>query len=602
MTRSTGRPIGVGELRAELLSGRTAAAEVIHRAYEDLAQLDWVVVSWVPEETALRLADRDLTDLPLGGVPFVIKDNIDLAGTATTAGCAAFSYVAGQSATVVQRLIDAGAIPVAKVNLDQFATGLVGTRSPFGTPVNPFDRARIPGGSCSGSAVAVSCGAVPFALGTDTAGSGRVPAAFTGTVGLKPTRGWLSTTGVVPAVRTLDCVSVFALSVEDAWSVTALCAGFDPSDPFSRPAPFVRPGWPLGDKGIRVGLGRGIPLDLPVDVAALGYDIREVDVGSMLEAGRLLYGGPVVAERLAAVGDFLTGDPGGLDPSVREIILGASRWSAVEAAAAGYELARLRRLAEKVWEDVDVLVLPTTSRHPTLAEVAADPIGVNTELGIYTTFVNPLDLCAVAVPIGVQGGLPRGVCVIAPAWADALAASVASRIHMASGGLRGATERPAVDSEWGRHGPRPVGVAPGQGSEPGLVGVELAVVGAHLAGQPLHHQLMAVGAQLVAATRTTPDYRLYALAGCDPPKPGLVRVADGTGEAIEVEVYRLDPEDFGRFVAAVPPPLCIGTVRLASGPVAGFLCEPLALEGAADITGYRGWRAYRAAQPELLQT
>ncbi|MGO9872508.1 MAG: allophanate hydrolase [Acidimicrobiia bacterium] len=579
-------PAGIAELRADLAAGATTPAAVVKRAYAALAQLESAVINFVPEETALALADRDLDGLPLGGVPFVIKDNIDVAGVATTAGCPSFSYLPSESATVVQRLVEAGAIPVAKTNLDQFATGLVGTRSPYGIPLNPFDRTRVPGGSSSGSAVAVACGAVPFALGTDTAGSGRVPAAFTGTVGLKPTRGWLSTKGVVPAVRTLDCVSIFALSVEDAWAVAVLAAAFDPADPFSR----RRPAWhPLRSPGPRVGVGRGIDLasvlDLPSALAQAAGSavIQEIEVAPLLEAGRLLYGGPAVAERFAAVGDFLAADPPGVDPTVREIILDANRWTASDAAVAGYELAHLRRVAEAIWEDIDVLVLPTVARHPTLAEVAADPVGVNAELGTYTTFANLLDLCAVAVPTGLRSGLPQGVCVLAPAWADALAGAVASQIHLATGGLRGVVGRPVADTGWAP--PRTSG------------GIDLAVVGAHLAGQPLHHQLTELGAVFVAATTTTSDYRLYALPDTVPAKPGLVRVAAGTGRAIEVEVYRLDAAGFGRFVAEVAPPLCIGTVRLPSGPVAGFLCEPLAVEGAIDISEYGAWRAYRSVRP-----
>jgi len=578
----TEHPVGIAELRAELRSGRTTPEVAVRRAYEALAKLEAVVIGWVPEDMAMAMVSADVLDRPLGGVPFVVKDNIDVAGVATTAGCPAYSYMPAESATVVQRLVAAGAIPVAKTNLDQFATGLVGTRSPYGTPANPFDRRRVPGGSSSGSAVAVACGAVPFALGTDTAGSGRVPAAFTGTVGLKPTRGWVSTQGVVPAVRTIDCVSVFALSVSDAWTVVESAAGFDAGDPFSRPRPHPF-GRPVPTPRV------GVPRDVPVDAAALdalgGGPVIDVDLAPFLAAGRLLYGGPWVAERLAVLGDFLAGEPSGLDPTVREIILGAARWTAAELASAGYELARLRRLTEAVWSQIDVLLLPTVPGHPTIVEVAADPIGINADLGRYTTFANLLDLCAIAVPVGLRNGLPGGVCVVAPAWADDVAATVAARIHLATGGLRGATARPLIGGDWSP--PAPAGADVTRQ-------IDLAVVGAHLAGQPLHPQLLELGARLVKATTTTRDYRLYALRGTDPPKPGLVRVADGAGDEIEIEIYRLDADAFGRFVAAVPPPLCIGTVRTATGPVTGFLCEPVAVAGALDITEDRGWRAYRA--------
>jgi allophanate hydrolase len=563
--------VGIAELRSALLEGRLSPSDAVRQAYDALAALESAVISWVPEDIALGLAEAaDPATQPLGGIPFAVKDNIDVASVVTTAGCPSYGYLPPASAPVVARLVAAGAIPVAKTNLDQFATGLVGTRSPYGVPVNVFDPRRVPGGSSSGSAVAVGSGAVPFALGTDTAGSGRVPAAFNGIVGLKPTRGWLSARGVVPAVRTADCVSVFALSVEDAWAVASVAGGFDPEDDYSR-----RPGAaPVTGGRLRLGLVAGTPVSLD----GLGFDVREVDIDELQEAGRLLYGGPWVAERLAVIGDFLRGDHEGIDPTVREIILAADRWTAADAAAGAYELARLRRRAERLWDDVDVIVHPTVPRQPTLEEVAADPIGVNAELGPFTTFTNLLDLCAVAVPVGLDGSLPVGVSVIGPAWADAAVAGVAAAIHATSGGLRGATGSPLAGPAWSP--------PPGRGT------VDLAVVGAHLRGQPLHQQLVDLDARMVGATTTTPDYRLYALANTTPPKPGLVRVPFGTGAAIEIEIYRLSEAGFGRFVAALPPPMCIGTVDTCSGPVRGFLCEPIAVTDAADITTFGGWRAY----------
>jgi allophanate hydrolase len=570
---------GVAALRADLLAGRLTPEEAVISAYERIAAMDdGAIISLVPAEKALaqarRLAGLDPSDHSLWGVPFAVKDNIDVTGVPTTAGCPAFAYVPEVSATVVRRLEAAGAIPVAKTNLDQFATGLVGTRSPYGTPCNPWDPSRVPGGSSSGSAVAVACGAVPFALGTDTAGSGRVPAAYTGIVGAKPTRGWLSTTGVVPAVRTLDCVSAFALSVADVWAVLEAAAGYDAADPFSRHVSL------RGPATGRAGIAAGVQLD--VDLAALAT-VAEVDMTPFLEAGRLLYGGPWVAERFAVVGAFIEAHPGQVDPTVASIITGAAGWSAADAARAGYQLASLRRQIEPIWDDVDVIVLPTAPPPPTLAEVAADPVGVNAGLGVYTTFANLLDLCAVAVPTGMRDGLPAGVQVLAPAWADGTAAGWADHIHAAAGGLQGVTGAVRGGSPW----------APPSGCT-----VELAVVGAHLHGQPLHHQLTDLGARWVANTRTAPAYRLYALAGTTPPKPGLVRTGPAHGVAIEVEVYRLTFEAFGRFVAAVPPPLCIGTVLLEAKPVAGFLCEPAALADSTDITSFGGWRAYLAAAGE----
>jgi allophanate hydrolase len=574
-------PLGIDELRAELVAGRLTPAAAVRGAYEALARLESVVTNWVPEDVSMALAGDNILNRPLGGIPFVVKDNIDVAGVATTAGCPSYRYTPAASATVVERLVAAGAIPIAKTNLDQFATGLVGTRSPYGTPTNPFDPTRIPGGSSSGSAVAVACGAVPFALGTDTAGSGRVPAAFNGVVGLKPTRGWLSTQGVVPAVRTVDCVSVFALSVADAWAVVRATAGFDGADDYSRRL-LPPPG--TARLPLRVGVAAGTPLAqaklAAIELQGRPLEILPVDLSDMQEAGRLLYGGPMVAERLAAVGDFLRSEHADVDPTVRQTILGGARWTAADAAASGYQLAHLRRRAEAIWDQVDAIVHPTVPRHPSIAEVAADPIGVNAELGAFTTFTNLLDLCAIAVPVGVVDGLPRSVSVTAPAWADGLAAQLASAIHLATGGLRGTTGQSLTGPAWSPP-------APDAGT------VNLVVVGAHLRGQPLHSQLTDLDAQLLAATATTPDYRLYALANTDPPKPGLVRVGAGAGVSIEVEIYRLPTGAFGRFVAAIPEPLCIGTVTTLCGPLPGFLCEPLAVIDAIDISDFGGWRAYR---------
>ena len=565
----------IGALRAALADGSLTPSGAVAGAYDRIAALGdpAAVISIVPREVAVARAES-LVDpaLPLFGLPFAVKDNIDVAGVATTAGCPAYRYVPQQSAEVVRRLEAAGAVVVAKTNLDQFATGLVGTRSPYGTPRNPWDPSRVPGGSSSGSAVLVAFGAVPFALGTDTAGSGRVPAAFTGIVGAKPTRGWISTGGVVPAVRSIDCVSVFALSTGDAWQVLTAAGGFDPADPFSRrPLP---PPPPTG----RVGLGGAVD---PRLLEALGSPLIDVDLEPFLAAGRLLYDGPWVAERLAALRSMVEGHAGEMDPTVRAILAGAARWSAADSAAGAYELAALKRRVEAVFSEIDVLVVPTAPAAPTVAEVLADPLGANAPLGEFTSWCNLLDLCAFAVPTGVVDGLPTGLQVVAPAWADATAAAVADRIHRTTGGLQGVTGSALGAGEWRRPAWSPAPPA----------AVELAVVGAHLAGEPLHHQLTDAGAELVEVAVTAPSYRLYAL-DTDPAKPGLVRTGEGCGGAIAVEVYRLPVDAFGRFVAGVPSPMCIGSVALEHRSVPGFLCEPAALEGAADITSHGGWRAY----------
>jgi allophanate hydrolase len=535
---------------------------------------------------AAQLERQDPAALPLYGLPFAVKDNIDAAGMPTTAGCPSYAYVAERSAHAVERLEAAGAVLVAKTNLDQFATGLVGTRSPRGAPRNPFDARFVPGGSSSGSAVALARGLVSFALGTDTAGSGRVPAAFNQVVGVKPTRGLVSTRGVVPAVRSLDCVSVFAPTAEDGAAVLAAAAGFDAADPFSRRAAAALAPDPPLRFGVLADPAREVGADAETTrlteaaaarLEALGCERRGFDAPPFHEAAALLYGGPWVAERFAAVGAFLASAPDA-DPTVRAIILGAKERRAHEQHRASYRLAELRRAAEAVFSECDVLLWPAAPRHPSLAEVARDPIGVNDALGRTNSFANLLDLAAVTVPAGLRAdGLPAGVTLFAPAFSEAWLLPLAGALHRAAGAPWGATgvTLPAAPKSRAPDGRIPV-----------------AVVGAHLRGQPLHGQLVALGARFVCEGRTAPSYRLFALEGSVPPKPGMVR-DEARGAAIEVEVWSLAPEAFGRFVAAVPAPLCIGTVRLEDGrAVHGFLCERAGLAGAREITALGGWRAY----------
>ena len=523
------------------------------------------------------------------GQPFVVKDNIDVAGMPTTAGCPSFAYQPAADAEVVARLRVAGCVPVAKVNLDQFATGLVGTRSPSGTPRNPFDATRIPGGSSSGSACAVAAGLVPFALGTDTAGSGRVPAALQNLVGLKPTKGWLSTRGVVPAVRSLDCVSVFALTVDEAWRVANLAGGFDPSDPFSRPRPEIT----LPSGRLRVGMPAAAQLDGIVDpallaryhaaaahVQALGHELLTIDYAPFLAAAQLLYGGAWVAERTAAVGDFLDRQPAGADPIVAGIIRAGRAHDAVAAWRGTYALAELRRAADQQWRHMDVLLLPTVCAYPTLAEVAADPIGVNSRLGRFTNFANLLDTCALAVPAGFAEGLPAGVTLFAPAWHDGVLARLGAALHQRQFELDGLT--------LGALGTRPETMAPLSVDDEGIT---VAVFGAHLQGQPLNGQLRAWGATLVGPCVTTPVYRMHLLPGALP-RPGLVRVSD-QGVAIAGELWRLPPAGFGRLVASISAPLAIGTVTCAGiGAVKGFVCEAAGAVGTRDISAYGDWRGF----------
>jgi allophanate hydrolase len=570
----------LAQLRSRYAAQKVRPSEVISEIYATLCRepLNPIWISLVPRETALtRAADLERDPLatakPLYGVPFAIKDNIDLAGLPTTAACPTFAYKPEASAAVVQNLIDAGAIPIGKTNMDQFATGLVGTRSPHGACSSVFDSRYISGGSSSGSAVAVARGLAAFSLGTDTAGSGRVPAAFNELIGFKPTRGLLSTLGVVPACRTLDCVSIFATTADDAYTIFQAARGFDPLDPYSRtPAPgqgaapwlggAFRFGVPAPDQLQFFGDDEAESLywQAVTAVERLGGKKVEIDLALFRESANLLYSGPWVAERLAAVGDVAT------DPTVKAIISGAAKYTAVDAFNAEYRLRDLQRAIQAVWSQMDILVLPTTGTIYTHEAVAADPIGLNTNLGYYTNFVNLLDLAAVALPAGRRAtGLPFGISFIGPAFSDEALLSLA-------GAFTGS----------------PVGL---ETNPPGCV--LLAVVGAHLTGQPLNWQLTERGARCVRACRTARDYRLYALDRTMPPKPGLVRDPGFEGPGIEVEVWAVPEDRFGSFVAAVPPPLGIGNAVLDDGQsVKCFVCEPYAITGAAEITRYGGWRNY----------
>jgi allophanate hydrolase len=517
-----------------------------------------VWISQVPEADVS--AGRAAGDgLPLAGVAFGVKDNIDVAGIPTTLGAPSLGYTPTRSAAVVERLVGAGAVVAGKTNLDQFATGLVGTRSPhFGICRNPIDAAFIAGGSSAGSAVAVATGDVDMALGTDTAGSGRVPAACCGIVGFKPTPGAVSTEGVFPASPSFDCVSVFTRTCREAERVMAL-VGDVPQTAAPRAA---RVGVPtplrwFGDDEARelfeVAVSR---------LGTVGLGRVEIDAMPLYDTGDLLYGSALVAERRAAFGHLVERDPGAVDPAVRAVVDAGAEYDATDVFNALATLASLRRAASATWRRADVVVVPTVARHPAIDEVLADPVGPNRELGTYTAFVNLLGWAAIAVPAGTRGnGLPFGVSIIGPAGSDRLLLDLGAR-------FLGETE-------------------PGSRSPDGY---EIAVVGAHLTGQPLNHELVERGGELVATDRTAPRYRLYALS-TTPAKPGLVR-ADA-GAAIELEVWRLPAAGFADFVAAVPRPLAIGTVELAGGrEVSGFVCEPAALVGAEDITNYGSWRAW----------
>jgi allophanate hydrolase len=575
-----------------LLAAHAAGKSVMATIKETYARIEKhndpaLFIAIRPKSEALAIAERTLASGPEGkplyGVPFAVKDNIDVAGLPTTAACPAFAYRPEKSAFVVERLERAGAIVIGKTNLDQFATGLVGVRSPYGVPRNALRADLIPGGSSSGSATAVGAGLVPFSLGTDTAGSGRVPAALNGIVGLKPSLGALSTSGVVPACRTLDTVSIFARDVGDAFMIYQEACAFDEQDAYSRS--FPSPALSSFPSGFRLGVPRPGQLQFFDDansseafsrdiqlIESLGARIVEFDFEPFAEVARALYEGPWVAERYAAVKSLIESDPDALLPVTRATIEGARKFDAVAAFEAFYRLAEQKRKTSRVWSEFDAMVVPTAPRLYTVKEVEADPVRLNSRLGTYTNFVNLLDLCAIAVPSGVRGdGLPSSVTLIAPARADGLVAGVAAAIESRSG----ASAPPQTSSR-----------ATDQR-------IEIAVVGVHLSGLPLNKELIELGASFSREVETTPDYRLFALPGSSPPKPGLLRVGEGDGGAIKAEVWTLDLVGFGAFVAKIPAPLGIGAIRFKGGDsVKGFLVEAEALKTAEDISHFGGWRAY----------
>ena len=595
----SGLNLDIASLKAAYAEGHltptAVAEEIIRRTAEDPNRV-WIqrLSDEAIRAYAKALEARGPAALPLYGIPFAIKDNIDLAGVPTTAGCREYAYTPENNAFVVQRLIDAGAFPIGKTNLDQFATGLNGTRSPWGACRNAFAPDFISGGSSSGSAVAVALGYCSFALGTDTAGSGRVPAAFNNLVGHKPSLGWLSCTGLVPACRSLDTISVFALTAEDAEAVTVAAAGYDAADGYSRRVDGH--GFDFGSAAaFRVGIPRPEQLaffgnseaerlfgEAVARIAALGGECVEIDLQPFLDTARLLYEGPWVAERYAAIRAFFDADPDALLPVIREIVGGANRWSAADAYEYGYRLKAWKRRCDAILATVDCVLTPTAGTIYTIAQVEADPIRLNANLGYYTNFMNLLDYAATAVPAGFQkDGLPIGVTLFAPRNQDGPLLRLAARMQRAAVDCAGADQR--LPSPWS-----PPRLPSGQ--------VRVAVCGAHMSGLPLNGQLTSRGGRLVAAVQSAPEYRFYALAGGPPERPGMVRVADG-GDAIEMEIWELPACEYGGFVAGIPAPLGIGMVRLADGnPVQGFVCEAAAVAAAEDITHFGGWRAYLASQ------
>lgn len=575
-------PLLVADIAADVRSGRRSALSVIDDVVERLDFYDTIQpATWISrfDAAALRTAaaavDRRVASgspLALAGVPFAVKDNIDVVGLATTAACPAYAYSPSRSATVVDRLVAAGAIPVGKTNLDQFATGLNGTRSPYGIPRNVYNRDWISGGSSSGSAVAVAAGLVAFSLGTDTAGSGRVPAAFQHLVGFKPTRGRWSSHGLVPACRTLDCITAFARTPHDAAIIDKVVAGFDRQDGFSRQVEDVardrrRIGVPRRDQRPWFG---DIESAFLYESALSGIEANlvEIDMAPLNEAARLLYDGPWVAERTASLADLLRDHPDAIDPVVRSIVENGSAYTAVDVFAASYRLADLARETESMWEHVDLLALPTAPTSYRVSEMLASPVALNATLGAYTNFVNLLDMAAIALPAGTYANhVGFGITLMGPSGSDRSLLETSTTLFPA------------------------MAIPPSLDLERRMETVKLAVVGAHLKDMPLHWQLTSRDARFVEATTTASTYRLYAMEESTPPKPALVHAEEGA--PIAVEVYELEMSAFGSFVAEVPPPLAIGTVTLANGSqVKGFVAEPRALAGAEDITLLGGWRRF----------
>ena len=564
-------PVGVA---ASFLPATTLAAG-------ERARPAWIT----PLDPPLGLTDSGA----LAGLTFAVKDNIDVAGVATTAGCPAFAYVAKEHAVVVQRLLDAGARVLGKTNLDQFACGLNGSRSPYGAVPNAFNADYVSGGSSSGSAYVVATGQVDFSLGTDTAGSGRVPAGLNNIVGIKPSKGLLSASGVVPAARSVDCVSIFARSVAVAARVLAVAAGHDAADPYSRKLTLASQ--PFGQE-----FRFGVPTVLEFDgdslseaafrdavkrMRQLGGTSVPIDYGPLAEAAALLYDSALVAERYAAVRAFFDAHEAEVIEPVRNIIARGRGYSAADLIDAQTRLRVLAQQAAPMWGGIDVLLLPTAPTHYTQAQMREEPVQRNRNLGAYTNFVNLLDYAAIAVPSSIRpDGLPFGITLVGPCGSDWQLADLGQRYHHATGLTQGATGEPL---------PSP---APISGLRPPTT-VKVAVVGAHLSGMPLNGQLTERGALLVARTETAPDYRFYALAGTVPPKPGLLRIAPGSGARVALEVWEMPVEHYGSFVALIPSPLGIGTLKLDDGSsVQGFVCEQIALEGALDISHLGSWRAY----------
>jgi len=589
--------------KAETLTPAQLMAEIRERSAQYRDRNIWIHPLTEAELAPYidALATKSIDSHPLWGVPFAIKDNIDLAGIPTTAGCPEFAYTPSESAQVVQQLIDAGAIPVGKTNLDQFATGLNGTRSPYGPGRNAFDPDYISGGSSAGSAVSVGLGLATFSLGTDTAGSGRVPACFNNLVGLKPTRGLLSATGLVPACRSLDCISIFAFTADDANEVLAAAEGFDERDGYSRDNPFANGSRHYGyrEGALKVGIIPQAQLKFFGDehyekaygetlekMQGLGFEFVEIDYEPFDEAALLLYEGPWVSERYIACQPLIDENPEAIHPVVRAIVEPGGKPLATALFKAQYRLEALKQRCLKQMEGLDCLLTPTAGRLFTVDELLEEPILYNSQLGYYTNFMNLMDMTSVAVPTAfTEARMPFGITLVGNHFSDRALLSIANRIQQGLNLPLGVDPTAATDS-------LPSNTQPVGNSD----WIDVLVCGAHLEGLPLNWQLTERGAYLKERTHTAPSYRMYALAGGPPYRPGLV-MDEKEGKSIEVEIWSVPATEFGSFVAGIPAPLGIGKVRLSNGDwVSGFICEPYGLEGAEEITRFGGWRAYMASE------
>lgn len=595
MTIPNNVSLEIAALRQRYLNGSLKVIEGVKCLLDRIATAPEhnIWITRLPEDKLLKrvqaLADKDPASLPLYGIPFVVKDNFDVAGMPTTVACPEFAYEAIRTAPVVQKLLDAGAILFGKTNMDQFATGLSGTRSPHGECKNSFNPEYISGGSSSGSAVAVAMGLASFSLGTDTAGSGRVPAAFNNIVGIKPTRGLVSTQGVVPACRSLDCVSIFGLNVNDCMMILDQIKGYDAEDPFSRdelapPTSFKRDAFRFGTpeehqlKFFKNREYKRLFLQTKERLLKMGGVAIEIDYTLFNEAAELLYGGPWIAERYLALQAQLERDPDAIHPVIREIIAKGTVPTATEAFDAYHRLKGLKQKLRGYWQEMDILLTPTAGTHYRIEQMLGDPIQLNTNLGYYTNFFNLLDLCAFAVPSGFTNNeLPFGITLTGPAFSEPELAMIADKFHRNSKTGAGVRRIPVSC-----HTPTPSNT----NDE-----ILLCVCGAHMENLPLNHQLTGRNATLVKRCKTAPLYQLYALENFDPPRPGMVRMEPGV--SLNVEVWRMPAKHLGSFVAGVPAPLGIGTVELEDGQqVNGFICEHYAVQSARNISELGSWRVY----------